>query len=235
MAYVKDGSSLKPNITVLGLAKAVGDYVQSQKAARVVEEVLRSVESGMGDENRRSIVEDPGMELQDRGKRRTRIRARTARKWLKKMGFTYREVWKSVYVDGHERADVVQYRKETFRPLWDSYIPRMVLFEEDGSWRFLDTLPPREKPLVFITHDESTFNANNGKRRTWKEEGKQPLRAKAKGKGIIASGFLTPGGRLRVPDTISNEELLLDSMWPKCNGIPIRDAMEFLEYGKNNC
>ena len=183
----------------------MGDYVQSQRAARVVGEVLGTVESGMGDGNGRGTVRDPGVGLQGGGERRARIRARTARKWLKKMGFTYGEVRKCVYVDGHERADVVKYRKETFLPLWDSYVPRMVQFEEDGRWRIPETLPPGEKPLVFITHDESTFNANDGKRKTWKEEGKQPLRAKSRGKGIMVSGFLTPGGRLRVPDTISNE------------------------------
>ncbi|KAG0632761.1 hypothetical protein HOY80DRAFT_1113696, partial [Tuber brumale] len=158
----------------------------------------------------------------------------TARKWLKKMGFTYGEVRKCVYIDGHERVDVVAYRKETFLPLWDSLAPRMVEFKEDGSWRIPDTLPLGEKPLVFITHDESTFNANDGKRKTWKEEGKQPLRAKSRGKGIMVSGFLTPGGRLKVPDTVSNEELLLDPMWPNRNGVPIRDAIEYLEYEKNN-
>ena len=55
-------------------------------------------------------------------------------------------------------------------------------------------LNPGEVPLVFITHDESTFNANDGKRKIWKEEGKNPLRSKARRKGIMVSGFLTPGG-----------------------------------------
>jgi hypothetical protein len=49
-----------------------------------------------------------------------------------------------------------------------------------------------EEPLVFITHDESTFNANDGKRKIWGVEGTNPLRPKGKGKGIMISGFLTP-------------------------------------------
>ncbi|RPA94629.1 hypothetical protein L873DRAFT_1846536 [Choiromyces venosus 120613-1] len=110
----------------------------------------------------------------------------------------------------------------------------MVQFKLDGTWTILDTLLEGEKPIVFITHDESTFNVNDDKRRIWKEEGKQPLRAKSRGKEIMVSGFLTPGGRLKVPDTIPDEELLQDHMWPKRGSIPIRDAMEFLEYGKNN-
>ncbi|RPA99707.1 hypothetical protein L873DRAFT_1767021 [Choiromyces venosus 120613-1] len=207
-------------ITVHGLAKVVGDYVQSRWVTEVIGAVLGTA------------MHDSGIE--EEGGRLGRVRARIAWRWLNKMGFTYGEVRKSVYVDGHERADVVEYRKEVFLPLWDSLVLRMVEFKEDGSWSIPESLPLGEKPLVFITHDESTFNANDGKRRTWKEDGKQPLRAKSRGKGIMVSGFLTPGGRLKVPDTISNEELLLDPMWPKRGGIPIRDAMEYLEYGKNN-
>jgi len=150
------------------------------------------------------------------------------------MGFTYGEVRKSVYIDGHEREDVMVDRRDVFLPLWDSLVPRMVKFEADGSWAVPDTLPLGEKAIVFITHDESTFNANDGKRRIWKGEGKQPLRAKSRGKGIMVLGFLTLGGRLKVLDTVSDEELLRDPMWPKHGETPIRDAMEFLEHGKNN-
>lgn len=34
-----------------------------------------------------------------------------ARHWLKKLGYELTSVKKGVYVDGHERADVVEYRK----------------------------------------------------------------------------------------------------------------------------
>jgi hypothetical protein len=67
------------------------------------------------------------------------------------------------------------------------------------------------------------------------EDGKQPLRPKTKGKGIMVSGFLTPGGILRVPDSVSDEELLANPMWRKDkDGKPVREAIEYLEYGKNN-
>jgi hypothetical protein len=65
-------------------------------------------------------------------------------------------------------------------------------------------------------------------------KGHQPLRPKTKGKGIMVSGFLTPGGRLRVPDTIPDSELLKDPMWVLVDDKPIRDAMWLLEYGKDN-
>jgi hypothetical protein len=72
-----------------------------------------------------------------------------------------------------------------------------------------------EGPLVFITHDESTFNVNDGKRKIWKMEGTNPLRSKGKGKSIMVSGFLTPGGPLKFPDNILDDELLQNPMWPR--------------------
>jgi len=89
--------------------------------------------------------------------------------------------------------------------------------------------------LVLVTHDETTFNANDGKRGVWLKDGKQPIRPKGRGKGTIVSGFSTLGGRLRVPDSVHDNELLEESGWPlKDDGTPVRDAMQFLEYGKDN-
>ena len=50
----------------------------------------------------------------------------------------------------------------------------------------------------------------------------------------MVSGFLTPGGRLQVPDHIPDSELLQDPQWVKVDGKPVRDAMWLLEYGKDN-
>jgi hypothetical protein len=36
----------------------------------------------------------------------------TAQRWLKRMGFEFKQYAKGVYIDGHERGDVVEYRKE---------------------------------------------------------------------------------------------------------------------------
>ena len=36
----------------------------------------------------------------------------TARRWLAKLGYELKEVKKGIYVDGHEREDVVAYHKE---------------------------------------------------------------------------------------------------------------------------
>lgn len=36
------------------------------------------------------------------------IRLRTTRRWLHELGFEYKEVKKDVFIDGHERPDVVE-------------------------------------------------------------------------------------------------------------------------------
>jgi len=149
------------------------------------------------------------------------------------MGFSHQDVKKNVYFDGHERDDVVEYRK-TFVKEWRELSRRFVIFHDDGSWEKPPGLLQGEKPLVLVTHDESTFNVNDGKRKLWMEEGKQPLRPKGKGKGVMVSGFLTPGGVLRVPSTTTDEELLSDPTWPRDNNHPLREAIHYLEYGKDN-
>ena len=70
----------------------------------------------------------------------------------------------------------------------------------------------------------------------WMKKGQleQPLHQKTKGKGIMVSGFLTPGGKLEVPKSISNAELERNPMWVKVNDRPVRDSMWPHEYGKDN-
>jgi hypothetical protein len=51
----------------------------------------------------------------------------------------------------------------------------------------------------------------------------------------MVSGFLIPGGILRVPNEISDQVLCSDGQWPRdSTGNCIREAIEYLEYGKDN-
>ncbi|KAA8912344.1 hypothetical protein FN846DRAFT_773401, partial [Sphaerosporella brunnea] len=166
----------------------------------------------------------------------------TAPRWLEKLGFKYGQVRKGVYIDGHERADVVSYRNDVFILRWKDIERRLVVFNEDGTWQLPPNLREGETPLVLITHDESTFNANDGKRKVWMENGKQPLRPKTKGKGIMVSAFLTPGGILKVPDTVSDAELLRNPMWrnnywtgDKMVEHTIQSALPILRYAFPGC
>ena len=71
-----------------------------------------------------------------------------------------------------------------------------------------------EKLLILVTHYESILNANDGKRRAWKEKGKSLLRPKGKEKGIMVSEFLTPVGKLCVSNSVPDYQLLQDKNWP---------------------
>ena len=119
------------------------------------------------------------------------ISVRTATRWLHALGFHPSQSHKGVYLDGHERADVVEYRKLYLRkleileathapPPLCSDDPIRVHQEEDES----------KKKLVLIYHDESTFHSNDGQGWLWAEAGKQPIRPKGQGRGIMISDFI---------------------------------------------
>ena len=54
----------------------------------------------------------------------------------------------------------------------------------------------------------------------------------------MVSGFLTPGGRLQVPEHITDDMLCNSELYPQWpyteDGQPQWDAMVYLEYGKDN-
>lgn len=56
----------------------------------------------------------------------------------------------------------------------------------------IPTLEENEKRCVFITHDESTFYCNEGRRMFWMENKKNKLLPKSKGRSIMISGFICP-------------------------------------------
>ncbi|RPA71955.1 hypothetical protein BJ508DRAFT_245125 [Ascobolus immersus RN42] len=230
------------NVSGHRVAQIVGDYLDSQRVGSAVEEALND-------------THDSGLQSVPDSQRTRRIKARTARRWLRVMGLHHHKLMKSVYVNGHERSDVVKYRNEVFLPDWIKYRKRCIVFKEDGTWTLpegCDKIGENEyrmrddgtRPLVLVTHDESTVNANDSRRSGWfmkMEDGtfKLPIEPKGKGKGIMVSAFLTPGGILRVPNTISDEQLqvLADdgSSWPLTKeGKPLREAVHYLEYGNGN-
>ena len=67
-------------------------------------------------------------------------------------------------------------------------------WDEEGNIILKET-PDGEKEKMFVTHDESVFTANDGRRQMWIKNDAQPLRQKSKGKGIMVSEFMTPRGR----------------------------------------
>ena len=130
----------------------------------------------------------------------TTISTRTAARWLAKLGWEY-DRDKKGYVDGHEREDVVAYRNNVFLPKMTAFEPELSEFNESGA-----ISKPTNPKFILVTHDESTFSANDDTNYHWKEKGTQPLKSKSRGKGLMVSGFLTADdGRLRYQNPTTKE------------------------------
>jgi len=73
-------------------------------------------------ENVVDIVASPGLQavFACKGITRTSISLRTGLCWLEKLGWTYGKLRDGMYLDGHERPDVVEYRRE-FVKWWMGY------------------------------------------------------------------------------------------------------------------
>ena len=216
-------------LTSYGLARAVAEYLGKGEgdAEDIVGEALEPTFSSdpvtsVSDENSEDYAEDGTGDIPSRVLRRG-IRARTARLWLNRLGFSWRDAKKGVYIDGHDRPDVISYRNDIFLPTLFALLPTIREWDEDGNVFVKRPLPAGEHEKVYVTHDESSFNANDGKRQMWIQDGHQPLRQKSKGKGIMVSEFLTPRGRLQLPAGIT-----LPGLGTR------RYATEYLKYRKDN-
>ena len=97
-----------------------------------------------------------------------------------------------MYIDGHKREDVIEYRKLYLRKieiLSSKHLPPPTC--SDGVTAFETGNPAAKKGLVFIFYDESSFHANEGQSVMWAEEGRVPIHPKNQGRGLMVSDFVT--------------------------------------------
>lgn len=94
---------------------------------------------------------------------------RTARQWLVRLGWMRTILRKGVYMDGHKRADVVEYQEKVFLPKMKEFECRMARYELVGSElkRIEPDLHPGELILVAEFQDESCCQANEHKSSAW--------------------------------------------------------------------
>jgi hypothetical protein len=159
------------------------------------------------------------------------ITEETARLWLKKLGYRYTSHRKDLYYDGHERDDVVQYRNNVFLPRMAHYESLMRHYTgDDMTTEILPTLPNSERERVFITHDESTFHANDAETHYWAQEGEYRLRKKGLGRARHVSEFICEAiGRLRLNPTNRTHNASLQEN----QRIP-EEACVMIDIGKNH-
>ena len=135
-----------------------------------------------------------------------KVSVETSRKWMIELGFNVVRKKKGTYVDGHERDDVVEYRKTFLRRmvslgfLNESNAPT----EEAKNALPSDIrapLPEVAEKTVVLFHDESTFQSNEDQPTLWAEKGTTVMRPKSKGAGIMVSDFIDEhSGYLQLTD-----------------------------------
>jgi len=123
--------------------------------------------------------------------------SRTGGRWLSKLGFKWKEVSKGVYRDSHEREDMIAYWMVVFLPTMRLLSTRLMVWDHELEPQpTIQVLNGEEQAVIIVTHDECTFNANDGRRFIWTHEEHNPIRKKGIGQGLHVSELLTPVGRL---------------------------------------
>ncbi|SAM02190.1 hypothetical protein [Absidia glauca] len=112
----------------------------------------------------------------------------TIRLYLKKWGVSFRKNTKGIYFDGHERPDVIEYRREWATRMMGRF-RCMSKFEGEHMEIEIEPETNGKKKFVMVTHDVSIFYANDGKEKGWFLPNEIHLRGKGPGLSIMVSEF----------------------------------------------
>jgi hypothetical protein len=119
----------------------------------------------------------------------TKICYETAKRWMILLGFKATTASKGWFTDSHERADVVESRVQFLENMAEIESRMRFYSGDDLMIEIPPVLEEGKKEAVLVTHDESTFYCNEGRRYFWLENGKKKLLPKSKGLSIMISGF----------------------------------------------
>ena len=132
----------------------------------------------------------------------------TAKRWMGQLGYRWAKEPKGQYQDGHERADVVEYRQKVFLPAWAKFEKRMRVWTDD------DSEDPNSRPdiknIVVWFHDESTFYAHDRRGQRWVHEMEGPKpQPKGEGASLMVAHFVSADyGFLQSPDGTETARVL---------------------------
>lgn len=96
----------------------------------------------------------------------------TARNWLHKQEYEYKDVCKDVFIDEHKWSDVIEDWKNFLQKV-EELKPYIVEFDENGAMK--SKIYPADcavgkinrQPVIVITHDKYIFLANNRIQKVW--------------------------------------------------------------------
>lgn len=161
------------------------------------------------------------------------ITLHTAQRWMHKMDWRYEKRMKGMYIDGHERDDVVKYRQE-FCARWKEYEKCMVTYDNNSN---IDSIPagfpvPGGRfRIQLVTHDESTFAADDRCKTIW-QHSSHATNPEQKGEGtsIMVSDFLSlEWGRLKTDERCTYRVYATSHIISKLNS----EARVIFHLGKN--
>ncbi|KAF4731125.1 hypothetical protein FOZ63_016171, partial [Perkinsus olseni] len=113
---------------------------------------------------------------------------RTVGDWMHYLGFDIVLVKKTLYVDGHEREDVVADR-ERFGKQLDDLRPKLLTIDDET----LEVQANPEAKFILISQDEKIHHSNDVQRRYWSDKSFSKLPTKSQGRTIMTSDFLSEG------------------------------------------
>ena len=120
------------------------------------------------------------------------ITSRTANNWLHTLGFHYKSHTRSIYFDGHERADVVKDRMERLAMLKATEEVTVTFAGKHCEQVCWPLLHPGEQPLTWVSQDESAYHSNEDNSHEWCEDGKgASLKQKSRGSLLMVSMFIS--------------------------------------------
>ncbi|KAF4646486.1 hypothetical protein FOZ61_005762, partial [Perkinsus olseni] len=111
---------------------------------------------------------------------------RTVSRWLEALDFKLVQVKKTLYVDGHERPDVVADRARLAKQL-DEMKPLLLTVDDE-------TLEVKSNPhasFILVSQDEKIHHSNDQQKRYWSDGTNTVLPKKSQGRTIMTSDFLS--------------------------------------------
>jgi hypothetical protein len=122
-------------------------------------------------------------------------------KWLNRLSFYVTKEKKGVYINGHKRADVIDYRQNEFLPKIALYQSLTTNYKEDKNkvlQPIAPTLLPGQKEHVIYYYNKSCFHGKKYSKRIWLHEDQQKMPSKSKGGLIHVSDFISLKERLTI-------------------------------------
>ena len=112
-------------------------------------------------------------------------------------------------MDGHERADVIDYRGDFLKQMTAlGFLHASNAPSEEAAALLptVDVSPDHEK-TIFWFHDESSYNVNDDQTTMWMDESMQVIKPKGRGAGLMVSDFIALSDKMYA--TLSKEDTSL--------------------------